>query len=399
MKTKYTITAAAFLLLLAAGFAVVFRGAVLDGRGKALLASVGQAETVSAKVETLISGTESAANGDLDEKHLFIQAFGGIQRLMGREVVQDVESSSTVVKLETGALQFVDLSAGQPDVTDHALALADFADRLAAYGTPLLYINVPQKIQRGTSPLPDGVKEYGNEMGDQLLDILAQRGVPAFDLRDAFDTVENYPALFFTTDHHWKPAAAFFAYQTLAPVLADYGIETEERWLDRDSYRVTVYEDWFLGSQGKRVGSLYAGVDDIEWWEPLEETSFTYDVEEYGLHRAGNWNETLLFPERIAERDWFNANPYTLYSGGDYPLASIVNQNNPDGGDVVLIRDSLACALTPFLAQSCHTLTTIDLRYFAGDLEATIAALDPDVVLVMYSTSTARVDAMFEFGE
>lgn len=397
MKLKQTFTAAVFLFLLAAGLWTVSVGTLHSGQGRALLAAAHEADGVSAGVRLVIDGAEGAVNRDLDGEHLFIQCFGALQRLLGRRVVQDADASSTVVKLDSGALQFVDLHAGYYDATEHAMALADFSDRLAERGLPLLYVNAPQKIQRGTSPLPDGVAEYGNEMGDRLLEVLEQRGVAAFDLRDAFDATQDYPSWFFTTDHHWKPSAAFFAYQTLAPILSGYGIETEPRYLDRASYRVAVYENWFLGSQGKRVGSFYAGTDDFEWWEPTQAGSFTCDVDAYGIHRTGGWNESLLFPERMETRDWFSGNPYTLYSGGDYPLATITNHDNPDGGDIVLLRDSFACALTPFLALSCHTLTTIDLRYFDGSLEDTVAALDPDLVMVLYCTSTAKQDAMFSF--
>lgn len=399
MKPKQTITTALFLLCLGAGFALMLRGLLREGGGsRALARRVLQAESFSQAAEALTSGAERAANQDLDAKHLCVQLFGGVERLMGRRVVQDADQSLTVVKLDSGALQFVDLTAGYVDASGPANALADFADRLSPRDIPLLYVNAPQKIQRGTSPLPDGVTEYGNQMGDVLVETLKNRGVETLDLRDSFDNTADYPAWFFRTDHHWKPAAAFYAYQTLAPVLEAHGIHTPARCLDRESYDVKVYEDWFLGSQGKRVGSLYAGADDIEWWTPQESGSFTLDVAEYGIHRAGSWDEALLFPERMAEKDWFDGNPYTLYSGGDYPLATIVNRDNPAGADMVLLRDSMACALTPFLAQSCRTLTTIDLRYFTGNLEETIAALDPALVMVLYSTTDAKVGELFTFG-
>lgn len=399
MRTKHTVTAALFLLCLAAGFALVGRGLLREGGGsRTLVRQVLQAGTLSAKAEALIAGTEDAANRDLNVKHLCVEIFGAAERLMGRRVVRDADDSLTVVKLDSGALQFVDLDGRYVDASGPANTLADFADRLKARGIPLLYVNAPQKIQRGTSPLPDGVTEYGNEMGDVLLETLEGRGIDTLDLREAFEAAPDYAAWFFRTDHHWKPDAALFAYQTLAPVLEGYGIHTDPQWLVKDNYDIKVYEDWFLGSQGKRVGSLYAGVDDFEWWTPRDATHFTLDVEAYGIHREGDWNETLLFPERIETKDWFNGNPYTLYSGGDYPLATIVNYDNPAGADMVLIRDSMACVLTPFLARSCHTLTTIDLRYFSGDLEETVAALDPALVLVLYSTTNAKSEEMFRFG-
>ena len=399
MKTKQTVTAVLFLLCLAAGFVLLLGGLLReDGASRALARQAVQAEGLTGKAEVLTGGAEGAANRDLDAKHLCVQLFGGVERLMGRRVVQDADQSLTVVKLDSGALQFVDLTAGYVDAAGPAHALADFGDRLEQRGIPLLYVNAPQKIPRGDSPLPGGVTEYGNQMGDVLVETLKSRGVEVLDLRDSFEDTPDYAAWFFRTDHHWKPGAAFFAYQTLAPVLEAHGIYTPARCLERDSYDIRVYEDWFLGSQGKRVGTLYAGVDDMEWWTPKESARFTLDVEEYGIHREGGWDEALLFPERMEPRDWFNGNPYTLYSGGDYPLATIVNRSNPAGEDLVLIRDSMACALTPFLAQSCRTLTTIDLRYFTGDLEETVAALDPALVMVLYSTTDAKVQEMFDFG-
>ena len=399
MKTKQTVTTALFLLCLGLGFALLLRGLVREGgNSRALVRQVVRTESFSQAAEALTAGAEGAANRDLDVRHFCVQLFGGVERLMGRRVVQDADQSLTVVKLDSGALQFVDLSGTYVDASGPAHALADFADRLEQRGIPLLYVNAPQKIPRGDSPLPEGVTEYGNQMGDALVETLKDRGVETLDLRDSFEGTPDYAAWFFRTDHHWKPAAAFFAYQTLAPVLEAHGIHTDPRCLERESYEVKAYEDWFLGSQGKRVGPLYAGVDDFEWWTPKEQGRFTLDVEEYGIHREGSWDEALLFPERMEVKDWFNGNPYTLYSGGDYPLATIVNHNNPAGADMVLIRDSMACALTPFLAQSCRTLTTIDLRYFTGDLEETVAALDPALVMVLYSTTDAKVQEMFDFG-
>ncbi len=106
-------------------------------------------------------------------------------------------------------------------------------------------------------------------------------------------------------------------------------------------------EHFFLGSQGKRVGSLYAGADDITLYTPKFDTELTYSCPAYGFTRTGPFETSVCFPERVAQQDWFNGNPYTYYAGGDYPIATITNHKNPDGPRVVLLRDSFACALTP----------------------------------------------------
>ena len=63
-----------------------------------------------------------------------------------------------------------------------------------------------------------------------------------------------------------------------------------------------------------------------------------------------------------------------------------------------MIRDSFACAITPFFALQCSQLTTIDLRAYQGeDLLEDIAGMDPDLVVLLYNPSTVGSDNMFEF--
>ena len=193
---------------------------------------------------------------------------------------------------------------------------------------------------------------------------------------------------------------AFFAWQNLAQLLDhNYGFVTPSYLTDPANWSTAVLEDFFLGSQGKRVGSLYAGADDITLYTPLFDTNLTYACPAYGFTRTGPFNQSVCFPERVEEQDWFNGNPYTYYAGGDYPLATITNHNNPDGPRIVMLRDSFACALAPFLSLSCSELITIDLRHFDGDLMETIGAYDPDLVLTLYTASTTGLENMFQFDK
>ena len=142
---------------------------------------------------------------------------------------------------------------------------------------PLLYIQAPQKASNDA--LPTGVTDYGNGYADSLLSVLAENGVDYLDLRPGMEAAAaqpDAPAFFFRTDHHWTPEGGFAGYQILSRYLDEhYGMEAPALFTDPDSYEKLVYEDYFLGSQGKRVGTLYAGTDDITLWKPKFETSFT----------------------------------------------------------------------------------------------------------------------------
>ena len=179
-------------------------------------------------------------------------------------MVADVSSDNTVIKLSTGALTFCGLDNQYTAPTLQAERTAALAQYVESLGASFLAAVAPEKIPPEGGQLPAGVNEYGNDYADAFLHLTAQAGVDTLDLRPAFLESGRWEDLFFVTDHHWNADGAFLAYQTLAAELEDrYGYVTAQVYTDPDSYERTVYEDLFLGSQGKRVGSLYAGVDDF----------------------------------------------------------------------------------------------------------------------------------------
>ncbi len=402
MKRCNTITAVLFLVFLAAMALLTCLGLpdiwsdLADGWRSRTDTSD---SSLAAKAIYVTENTETALNEALDSSHLFIQLYGGVQRLAGRRMVADVTSDNTVTKLSTGALTFCGLDNQYAPPTaqvEHTAALAQYLGEL---GVPFLAVTAPEKIPPDSDQLPAGVNEYGNDYADAFLELAGQAGVDTFDLRPAFLESDRWADLFFVTDHHWNADGAFLAYQTLAAELETrYGFATDPAYTDPDSYERTVYEDLFLGSQGKRVGSLYAGVDDFAVYTPKFDTNFTYTIPALDAVRTGSFQQALCFPEYIQQRDWFNGNPYVYYSGGDFGISTIINENDPDGPTVVLLRESFGCALTPFLALSCGKLVTIDLRYFEGDLPSTLAQLQPDLVTLLYSASSFRLENLFEFG-
>ena len=402
MKRTNTITAVLFLAVLAGMLALTCLG-LPEVKAQLAAGWAGQAEdadrSLPAKAGYVAGHMETALNDALDRSHLFIQLYGGIQRLTGRRTVADVSSDTTVTKLRDGALTFCGLDNQYTVPTEQAENTAAFAEALAARDIPFLAVAAPQKLRTDEDLLPSGLKEYGNETADTYLAAVDAAGVDTLDLRPAFADSGHWNELFFRTDHHWKPEGAFFAYQTLADELdRRYGFATDETYTDLNSYDLTVYEGWFLGSQGKRVGSLYAGTDDFTVFSPKFDTNFTYSIPSQDTVRTGDFNEALCFGERLAEKDWFGGNPYTYYSGGDYGISVMTNENNPDGPRIILIRDSFSCALAPFLALSCGELITVDLRYYDGDLLAELSDLQPDLVVLLYTAGSFRLSTLFQFA-
>lgn len=339
-------------------------------------------------------GWETRVNESLDKDHTFINLYGAAQRAMGRRFVEDA-AGNPVAKLSNGQLTFAGITECV-DQTGNAENIVRLKEELEGIDVPVMAVVAPTKLSNPAVSMPEGVEDQGNAMGDKLLELLEGR-VDTLDLRPEFVKADPENRWFFNTDHHWRPEGALFACGTLMRELnAKYGFEINEQALDPGAYSEVTYPELFLGSQGKRVGEYYAGVDDFTVLTPEFETEFSYIYDGRTEPRVGTMNESLCFDWAL-RKDHFNNNPYAYYSGGDFGRGEITNLKNPDGPTVVLIRDSFSCALAPFLAIQCGRLITIDLRAYSGDLEADIRELDPDAVLVLYTSSTLNTAAMFDF--
>ncbi len=353
----------------------------------------------------LTGGSDPAINALLDRDHLFIELYGGTQRLLGRRMMEDVDPQYTVVRLEEDLLTFSDPEDKQVDMTGRAEEMIDFVQRVdEEYDTPVLYVQAPSKLS--VASLPQGLEDPMEAEASQFLSLLEEARVDTLDLRPAFQAaVEEDPQvveeLFFLTDHHWTPAGAFLGYQTLCEKLEKrYRFRIDDSLTDPDSFDKFRFRQVFLGSQGRRVGANYGGLDDLEIWSAKFNTHFTYSVPIVGIKREGPFVTSLLFPERLADIDLYNDNPYTIYAGGDYMLSRAYNEDLPRGKRVLILRDSFGCGLTPFLSLCCQEVMAMDPRQFNGNQDLMLHYIDwlePDLIIVMNTTGSLRVDKLFPY--
>ncbi len=357
--------------------------------------------------EEFFAGTKAATaevenrlTKSLDRDHLFIEAYGLLQALQGRRVMEDMDPQYTVVRLSDGSLSFANPDAPYLDPTERAQGVVEFRDALEQkLGIPLLYVQAPQKVYYdGDGQLPAGLVDYGDAYANIMAHTLQNADVPYLDLRPVLAETGRYGELFFSTDHHWTPEGAFLGWEAVGKTLkTDFDLDIDPRSYTQSYYTQTTYEDVFLGSQGKRVGSLYAGTDDLTVWYPDSFTQLNYEVYSQDINRTGTFQQSVLFPERLEEEDLYQSNPYTYYSGGDYSFARMRNLLNPKGPKVVLLRDSFGCTFAPFMALGCGEVITIDLRYFHDDLMEYIQWVEADMVVMLYSPGSLKLPAMFDF--
>lgn len=78
--------------------------------------------------------------------------------------------------------------------------------------------------------------------------------------------------------------------------------------------------------------------------------------------------------------------PYEIFLSGNQPVVTVKNPNNPDGGRLIIFRDSFASSITPLLAEAYNEIILVDLRYISSNLLGDYVDFSNADVLFMYST-------------
>lgn len=348
-----------------------------------------------ATLESLKTGWNSGSNieSSLAEgffgKEKIIDLYGLVERVLGRTYIRDVNPSNVVLKDNHDQLQFISFKTDNTKSIEHITSLNEV---LKEKGIPLLYVQTPLKIIEDFTELPESVLDYSKENTDTFLEELDKANVDYLDLREnMIEDNLDLETLFYKTDHHWTTQTAFWAVDQVVDELAErYGmvLDVGNVYTNLDNYNLTTYPDFFLGSQGRRVGRLYAGVDDYTLITPKFDTNYEVTINKSDSSRTseGSFEEAILKQDLLDETKSVYTNRYASYFGADYPEV-IVKNKNQEGHKVLIIKDSFALPFSAFLSTMCEETRMLDLRYYdVENLEAYIEDYNPDLVLFVYKS-------------
>ena len=321
-------------------------------------------------------------------------------RVAGTAVVE--KDDSTVVRAKNNYLGNPRAEMSDEDLRWRSENVKELGEISENNGAQFLYVMAPSKGY--ALEYPSNVEDYTASNCNRLASMLQESGVPFLNLIErASSEGISEEEMFFVTDHHWRPEKGIWASEKVCEYLcANYGFEYSKSLWDLENYKIETYEDWFLGSQGKKVGVYFTpyGADDINLIVPKFNTSLTEEQPEKGLVREGTF-EDLLYKDNISVKDHYHLNPYATYSGGDFREQIITNHENPDGKTAIVIRDSFGCAFTPFFSLGFSKLYVTDVRDggYVGeklDMREYIQKIKPDYVIVLY-TGVSGGDSLYTF--
>lgn len=314
----------------------------------------------------------------------------GFRKLAGMRLFPDADRT---LRLNNGYLV---IPRQRFDTENCARQIVELRDYCSTLGASFLYVVAPHKSDRFDDQLPLGMEDHGNENADQFVASMAAHGVPTLDLRDLIhEHFADFYGLFFRTDHHWKPETGLWAAAQIAEALNrlfNFGLSLD--LFDSANYEAETHKGLFLGSLGKKVTRAYVAPDDFTLITPKFDTALRLAIPANRLDLTGTFREALIKADYLSgPPDFYRRNTYETYLRGDNDRLAISNLLRPDGKRVLMLKDSSANVVIPFLALALKSIDVLDLRYFSGSVYAYIERQRPDAVIVLYSADSFRKEA------
>ena len=261
-------------------------------------------------------------------------------------------------------------------------SIVDFGKQMQKEGRNFLYLVVPSKQTQTIAYL-----DYSEKLRQQLLQMLRDQGLDTIDFMEVIEERQlDMRGLFFKTDHHWLPSTGIWADQILCEFMNDsYGYRIDTSVFDPENYDTIIFPDSFLGSQGRKVTTVYCEKEDFPVVMPKYDTDLEVFISLTNRTYTGSIQDTLFDYESLEAgiSDIYGRDAYNFYGYGNRALITTHNNDINDGSRVLVIKTSDANVMVPYLSAVLEDLYVIDLRRFNGSLRTFINETAPDTVIVV----------------
>ena len=255
-----------------------------------------------------------------------------------------------------------------------------FVNKLADnVDVPVTFSIIPDKSWAWSWWLPANAPNVDDGSTIERAMALCSDLVKFVDMRETLSDVHS----FYNTDHHWTTFGALEGYQAL---FGDLPSSVRQAGLKG---QVVAYD--FYGTTYSAAGAGWVAPDQIQILIPEGGTRGNITVT--GYPEGKPIESSLYHPEKLEVKD-----KYAYFLGGNQPLCVIQNPD-AEGPKLLVIRDSYADSLAPFLAEEFREVHLFDLRYNNTPLTRYVEDNGIGQVLVLYSANNFNTDGnLFKMG-
>lgn len=342
---------------------------------KRVLSEAPQIDAAGIADGSVFRSIESYLSDHFPGRELWVGANAYLENVEGRGATEDI------VRGTDGWLFTAPVSDDRETLWDNMQAITTFAEKqsvaVSMMAVPSAGAVVSDKLPALHLPYPDAdlLEEARRIAGNTLHWV---------DLYTDFCSAEQPERLYYRTDHHWTSEGAYRAYCLLMEELGQSSVP-------RDDFTVEQISG-FYGTSYSKSGLWLTEPDTLELWtgSDIQAVTTVYDA-----NRADPvTREGMFFREYLEDAD-----KYPVFLSGNHARVHI--ETNADSGKrLLVIKDSYAHALAPFLAEEYSTIDLIDLRYFKQQTISSWLEENPaDEILLVYGLSSLAEDKNLQWLE
>lgn len=312
------------------------------------------------------------------------------------------KDDETVIKMDNGYLAGEVKNIPSSSLKQYAKSIKELQNKT---NTPVVYVMAPEKGYNGGTP--SNAQNNIKSNCDRFINELKRNSLDYLDLRDAMNKQKiSEKKAFFNTDHHWKPSTGLWVTKEICKKLnKNYDFSYSKKLIDISNYNIKKYDNYFLGSYGKKVGTYFTkyGLDDFELITPKFDTDLVVNNPVKKQKQSGKFEDTIINSNSLSYDDVYDSWVYSTYSYGDNALQIIDNKKSDKIAKTILVvRDSFAGVVTPYLSLECKQLHILDLRESVIGTDRIKSVSDyankikPDYIIILYKT--VKTEECYDFN-
>lgn len=175
--------------------------------------------------------------------------------------------------------------------------------------------------------------------------------------------------IYYRTDHHWTSYGAYLAYQKFCE-------KNKIKPIDIEILKENKVNN-FLGTYYSKSKKINVKADILTY----------YDMDNLRMEIDNKSYDNIYNLEVLDTRD-----KYPTFINGNNGLTKIINSNQEAKGSILIIKDSFANSMIPFIANNYKETIVIDLRQFKYIMSEYLQDKNFDNILLLYSFNSLNTD-------
>lgn len=300
-------------------------------------------------------------------RDLWVEGANAISRLTGK---QEINGVYTVDNQMIQSFRKYD----EEEVAKSIAAMNKFAERFPEKQMSFMLVPTAQELFKDKLPSYAGLlseKDFIDKCYSQL------QGIAPIDALSYLSEHKN-EYLYYRTDHHWTSLGAYYAYSAAAKTLGygAYGL---------NSFNIETVSSDFRGTLYSKTLDSSVPADSMDYY------TLANGEPKVKLTSTDNGKKTEY--NSLYVRDYLKVkDKYSSFTGANAPVVEITTDVD-NGKNLLVIKDSYAHALVPFLSKHYSKITMIDMRYVNTGLDSVIDFGKYDQVLFMQNVITFTEDS------